>query len=257
MNLKNLNNRLWAIAPHCFAAVQRGLAEAKDKEAFLSLEDFVITRPDAVLDENGTGHVYIQGALGDKMPNIWGMVGNTDYRGLRGDLDAMRSMGADSITLHIDSPGGMVSGLHEAGRAISAASAAGIPVTASVDGMACSAAYYLACQADHIEATHDSEVGNIGTVLAWADDSGFWEAMGVEFHVMTNEGADLKGTFRDSPMTESQREFLQEGLNHHGAEFRAVVEGNRENIDAEVFRAGWYSGEKAVALGLIDTVVGA
>jgi ClpP class serine protease len=78
--------------------------------------------------------------------------------------------------------------------------------------------------------------------------------MGVEFHCMTNEGADLKGTFRDSPMTDSQREFLQEQLNEHGAAFRETVEGNRAGIDPEVFRAGWYSGEKAVELGLIDII---
>jgi ClpP class serine protease len=91
--------------------------------------------------------------------------------------------------------------------------------------------------------------------MAWSDDNPAWEAMGVEFHVMTNEGADLKGTFRDSPMTDSQREFLQEQLNEHGAAFRATVEGNRPNIDSEVFRAGWYSGEKALSLGLIDTIL--
>ena len=250
MNLTKLNNRLWAIAPHAFGAVRQVLASAADPEAFLNLSDFVVLRPEAAMDDLGNGHIHIQGALGDKMPNIWGMVGNTDYRQLRGEIAAVRSAGAEGLVLHIDSPGGMVSGLEEAGQAILDAN---LPTVAQVDGMACSAAYYLACQADSITATPSSEVGNIGTVLAWADDTAFWESMGVEFNVMTNEGADLKGTFRDSPMTSSQREFLQDQIDRHGAEFRATVKGNR-TVDPEVFRAGWYSGEQAQSLGLIDTI---
>jgi len=251
MTPTKMNNRIWAISPQAFAEVQRTLAHASQPEAFLNLSDMVVLRPEMDIDETATAHVYVQGALGDKMPNIWNMVGNTDYRKLRDEISAAAEVGATSLAVHIDSPGGMVAGLEEAGDAIANS---GMEVTAYVDGMACSAAYYLACQADRVVATPSSEVGNIGTVMAWADDKPFWESMGVEFNVMTNEGADLKGTFRDSPMTDAQREFLQEGLNEAGADFRRVVEGNRENIDEEVFRAGWYSGERALALGLIDTI---
>jgi ClpP class serine protease len=252
MNLTTAN-RLWAISPTAFLAVQKSLQAAAQPEAFLTLSDFVVMRPEASMGEDGVGHVHVSGALGDKMPAVWGKLGNTDYRQMRDDIAGLMAGGAETIALHIDSPGGMVIGLEEAGAAIAKA-AESAHVVAVVDGMACSAAYYLACQADEIHATPSSEVGNIGTVLAWADEKPAWEAMGVEFHVMTNEGADLKGTFRDSPMSESQREFLQESLNEHGAAFRAVVEGNRPDIDEEVFRAGWYSGEKAQALGLIDTI---
>lgn len=252
MTTKTTSN-LWAIAPRALATIAASMKEARQPGAMLTMADFVVARPGATIDEGGTGHVHIQGALGDKMPNIWGMLGNTDYRQLRAEIEGAKASGAENLAIHIDTPGGMVSGLEEAGDAIAQA-AESMNVTAYVDGMACSAGYYLACQADQVVASPSSEVGNIGTVMAWADDNPAWEAMGVEFHVMTNEGADLKGTFRDSPMTDSQREFLQEQLNEHGAAFRATVEGNRPNIDSEVFRAGWYSGEKAISLGLIDTV---
>jgi len=250
MTPTKLNNRIWAISPHAFAEVQRTLAAASQPDAMLTLADMVVLRPEMDIDETATAHVYVQGALGDKMPNIWGMVGNTDYRQLRDEIAVAKEVGSTSLALHIDSPGGMVAGLEEVGEAIADSN---MHVTAYVDGMACSAAYYLACQADSIVATPSSEVGNIGTVLAWADDKPAWESMGIEFNVLTNEGADLKGTFRDSPMTDSQREFLQQGINEAGADFRRIVEGNRD-VDPEVFRAGWYSGDRALALGLIDTI---
>ena len=255
MNLAKTANRLWAISPAALADVQASLKAAANPEAMLNMADFVVARRPATMDEEWTDNVHIKGSLGDDMPAIWGMVGNTDYRDIRAEIDAAQDAGATTLALHMDTPGGMVSGLEEASGAIAKA-AESMHVIAYVDGMACSAGYHMAAQCDEIHATPSSEVGNIGTVMAWADQTPAWEAMGVEFNVMTNEGADLKGTFRDSPMTDSQREFLQDQLNHHGAEFRATVEGGRPGIDSEVFRAGWYSGERAMDLGLIDTITG-
>ena len=78
-------------------------------------------------------------------------------------------------------------------------------------------------------------------------------AMGLSQEVITNEQADLKGTFRDSPMTAEQRQFLQEEVNAMGKQFKQHVEAQRD-VDPEVFRAGWYSGERAQDLGLIDAI---
>jgi len=96
-------------------------------------------------------------------------------------------------------------------------------------------------------------VGNIGTVLSWIDDSALMAAMGLSQEVITNDQADLKGTFRDSPMTAEQREFLQEEVNAMGDQFKHHVESQRQ-VDPEVFRAGWYSGDRAQSLGLIDAI---
>ena len=54
-------------------------------------------------------------------------------------------------------------------------------------------------------------------------------------------------------MTDAQREFLQEEINAHGEQFRNHVESNR-SVDPEVFRAGWYQGDRAQSLGLVDAI---
>jgi ClpP class serine protease len=188
------------------------------------------------------------------MPPIWEMVGNTDYRTIAGEIGAASKAEALGIVLHVDSPGGMCAGLPEAARAIERASV-NMHVRAEVRGMACSAAYYLACMADEIVASPSSDVGNIGTVMAWVDATDFYESQGISFNVLTNEGADLKGMFHDAGrISETQIEFLQAQVDALGADFRAVVDGNR-TVDPEVFRAGWYSGGQAISLGLIDAII--
>jgi ClpP class serine protease len=89
--------------------------------------------------------------------------------------------------------------------------------------------------------------------MSWADDTEFWSSIGINFKALTNEGADLKSTFHLEP-DEAQLAFLQESINEAGAAFRSHVEANRKGINPEVFRAGWYSGEKAKSLGLIDAL---
>lgn len=252
--LAPLLSRPWAISQHNFAALQGMFRAVMDAsvEGFFDLADFVTPRAEMQISDGGAATVHVQGALADKAPPIWEKLGQTDYRSIRGEIASASAAGATSLNLLIDSPGGALAGLEEASRDIQAFSAQG-SVHAHCDGMACSAAYHLAASADTISATPSSDVGNIGVVMAFADTTKFYEAMGVEFHVLTNEGADLKSTFRTSP-TDSQLEFLQNDIDAHGRAFRSHVEGSREGINPEVFRAGWYAGSAAQDLGLIDTI---
>jgi ClpP class serine protease len=47
---------------------------------------------------------------------------------------------------------------------------------------------------------------------------------------------------------------LQDSIDEAGTAFKNHVLSNREGIDPEVFKAGWYKGERALELGLIDKV---
>ncbi len=84
-----------------------------------------------------------------------------------------------AIVLDIDSPGGSVLGIFEAADQINLACAMK-HVVASVSGLACSAAYLLASQADSIVATRASIIGSIG-VISTLDDAG---------RLLKNEGVD-------------------------------------------------------------------
>ena len=235
----------WAITRPGMVALLESIRTAKSDMDFA---DFFSPRQAITEDEDGIAHIDVKGALIDNAPAIYEKIGSTDYRTLIAEIDAAQD--SKAILMRIDSPGGTVAGLEEASQAMMDSS---VPVFAYCDGMACSAAYHLASSAAAIIASPSADVGNIGTVLAWYDDSVLMESLGYKMEVITNEGADLKGTFRDSPMTDSQRDFLQEEINVMGEQFRNHVENNR-SVDPEVFRAGWYQGERAQSLGLIDAI---
>jgi ClpP class serine protease len=110
----------------------------------------------------------------------------------------------DQILLRIDSPGGSVSGLDQLGDAISAAKK---PVTALVDGMAASAAYYVASQADRIVLGRNDLVGSIGTRMMLYDFSRQFENDGVEA-VPIDTGKHKSAGALGTKITDEQRAAL-------------------------------------------------
>ena len=206
------------------------------------------------LSESGSFAVVdVRGVLLDNMPPRLADYGFADYRAIRSDIakadELFRSGGSEGTIIRIDSPGGMARGMLETSLAVRDSEA---PTLAYCDGVACSAAYGIASQADGIAAMPSAVVGNIGTILAWYDIGGMLEKLGIEPKALVNRGADLKSTFHLEP-DETQLEFLQSQLDGLGQQFRELVMSARGDvISAEVFRAGWYSGDEAEALGLID-----
>lgn len=249
--LASIRNQAWMIRPDLISEYALSALEVPEKKSEFDLADYYPMRNEAHVDQNGIGHVDIRGALLNQSPRIYEKLGlATTYATIIKETESVISSGAKGVLFHINSPGGTVAGNVEAANFIQNLS---IPTAAHCEGMACSAAYKLAAGAEAIFATESAEVGNIGTIMSWADCSEMWKEVGVEFKALVNDGADLKSTFHLEP-DEKQIEFLQESINEAGADFRSHVESNRPGINAEVFRAGWYHGEKAGSLGLIDGV---
>ena len=72
---------------------------------------------------------------------------------------------------------------------------------------------------------------------------------------ITATGADLKtvGSSLHDP-TEAEMKFIQAGIDETNRKFSEHVTAGRPDIDQEVFRAGYYSGEQAQELGLVDFI---
>jgi protease-4 len=196
--------------------------------------------------DNGIATIDIVGPLGDDVVPIEKAVGVTDYRDIIADVTAAIQQGAKGILLRVDSPGGTVVGAREAYESIAKTN---IPVVAYVDGLATSAAYMVSVGADYIVSRPSANVGNIGSIFVMYDDGKLLERMGIERFVFTNEEATLKSA--GYGLTDEQRAFLQEWMNHAGNDFRAMVSANRE-VDDVVYKAGWYYGDTALSLNLID-----
>lgn len=255
--LASIRGKQWMIMPDSMQTFALAALDVPEKSNALNIqiEDFFELRPDSVLDADGVAHIHIHGALVDSCAAIYEKLGLcTRYSTLRGEVQAAVEQGAKGILFHANSPGGTVSGCAEAAREIMDVA---IPTASHCSGLACSACYKLIAGTDVIIASESATVGNIGTIMSWMDCSEFWRESGVEFKALTSEGADLKSTFHLEP-NEAQIEFLQEGINEAGRQFREHVATGREaagaTLDPEIWRAGWYSGEKAGNLGLIDDI---
>jgi ClpP class serine protease len=123
---------------------------------------------DAALSVSGSvAKIDISGVL-TKNPDIFLAFfrGNTSYRSIISSLDEAGSRAdVKSVDLLIDSPGGEVRGLFDVVAALQTFKK---PLRAVVDGMAASAAYILASQADKIVATNrGAQLGSIGVAQSF------------------------------------------------------------------------------------------
>ena len=219
------------------------------------LSNYYTLRQKANIDADGIGHIEIRGALLKECQPLYERIGlSVRYSTISSEIELMASGGAKAIMFSVNSPGGTVSGCVETAEQIAGLP---IPTMSYCDGLACSAAYKLSAGTKIIAASKSAIVGNIGTILSWSDASEFWKKWGVNFKAIVSENSDLKSTFHLEP-DETQLAFLQESVNESGKAFRDHVTAGREKagitLDPEVWRAGWYSGERAMSLGLIDAI---
>lgn len=129
-----------------------------------------------------------------------------------------------------------------------------LPVYAVAADLCASGGYYVAVGADQIYADKASLVGSIGVRI---DAFGLEEAMrelGVERRLLTaGKNKGILDPF--SPLPEEQREFIQGVLDDLHRQFIAAVKqgrGDRLKGGDELFSGLFWSGEQALALGLVD-----
>jgi len=123
-----------------------------------------------------------------------------------------------------------------------------------VDEMCASGGYYIAAAADKIFVNKSSIVGSIVVLMDGFGFSGLMNKLGVERRLLT--AGENKG-FLDpfSPMSEKQKAYAQIMLNEIHQQFVDVVKkgrGNRLKKDDQLFSGLFWSGAKAVELGLAD-----
>jgi signal peptide peptidase SppA len=178
------------------------------------------------------------------------------YDGIVERVAAACESPAHTVLLKVDSPGGLVSGMCEASRAIRATcQAAGKRLVAYVDGMACSAAYALASSAERIVVPETGFVGSIGVINTRIDARKNAEMCGVGYHVITS-GARKADGHPHTAMSEAELAATQGTVDSLADVFFRLVEEMR-GISAQAvhaLQAQIFHGEAAVAAGLADQV---
>jgi signal peptide peptidase SppA len=201
-----------------------------------------------------TGGVAIIPLVGPLMKGDSSLGGTSTVRTRQAIRAANADDGISEILLHIDSPGGHVSGTAELADAVAGSAK---PVTAHVDDLGASAAYWIASQASGgIYANKMAEIGSIGTVAVVEDSSKAAEMAGVEVHVISTGAFKAVGT-PGVEIEEEHLDYLRERVDAMNGHFQAAVSGGRSLVgpaleavsDGRVWPAA-----KAQGLGLIDGV---
>lgn len=155
----------------------------------------------------------------------------------------------ERIVMVFHSPGGTVTGIPELAAKIKDIGTRK-PVIAYTDGMCCSAALWLASQADTFLCSPSAMVGSVGVRCMVLDESERLAKAGVKAESFTS------GKFKDmgasyKPMTDEERKMMQARVDGIGKTFRAALTASRI-IAAEDMEGQTFSGEEAAAKGFVD-----
>ena len=234
------------------AAAEPSAVHSQNAETLEGWVNSMIGPPPALQVENGIGRLTISGVLVKGAgPLDRFFFGAEDVDGYRAEIaKAAKDPEVEGLLLQFDSPGGSVTGIPEFGAQIAAFPK---PVLAYTESQMCSAAYWLAAQADAVVASPSAIVGSIGVISSFYDVSQMLASMGVKPEVFTS--GDLKAAGIGSiPLTEDQRKDWQARVDATGEAFRAAVVEARGPVPFNAMRGQWFRAAEAHGANLIDAI---
>jgi len=161
-----------------------------------------------------------------------------------------------AIVLEVDSPGGGVPGVSELASEIYNARARK-PITAIVNAMACSAAYWLASAASEVVCSPSGQAGSIGVYMIHQDASEAYAKEGIKNTIIKAGKYKTEGNPYE-PLSDEARAALLSNVEDYYRMFVKAVAQNRGTSQAAV-RDGYGQGRSSLATdalkqGLVDRV---
>ena len=205
----------------------------------------------------GVGVIPIHGTISHRIGTMAEASGGVSVERIGADLRAMLADDSiGTILLDIDSPGGTVTGVPELADALFAAREQK-RIVAMVNGLAASAAYWLAAQAHEIVTIKTGLSGSIGVYSAHEDMSAALEKNGVKVTLVSAGKHKVDGNPFE-PLSDEHREFMQARVNTFYDMFVAGVARGRGVTPGDV-RKGFGEGRAllsadAKAAGLVDRI---
>lgn len=131
------------------------------------------------------------------------------------------------------------------------------PVIASLQEVAASGGYYVACASDQIMASPTSVVGSIGVIFNTFDASGGMNKLGLRAEsIKSGPLKDMGSPFK--ALSNDERAVMQGMVDEYYARFVSVVKAHRTIDGDDKLRTATdgrvFSGQQALAMGLVDRV---
>ena len=208
--------------------------------------------------QGDVGIIAIKGSLTNRDAWYNRYLGITSYADIRNALMyAAQDSGVKAIVLDIDSGGGAVSGVADAGNLIKLVDQSVKPVYAFTDGAMCSAAYWLGCSAREVYSSNVSTVGSIGVIATHMEYSKALKDAGVGVTVV--RAGEFKALANSvEPLSDKAKTQLQNQLNAaYGVFLEHVADCRKTTVnlcDANMAQGREFFGKEALAAGLVDGI---
>jgi len=185
-----------------------------------------------------------------------GSIDAKEVASLREEISAIVSVATpqDEVFVRLESGGGMVHGYGLAASQLQRLKDKNIPLTISVDKVAASGGYMMACVADKIIAAPFSIIGSIGVIAQIPNFSKLLKKHDVEFEQLTAGQYKRTLTMFGENDDLGRAKFKQELEETHEL-FKLFVSEHRPQLDIEQIATGehWY-GTQALTLNLVDKI---
>lgn len=199
------------------------------------------------------------------VPITYDYVGRISINGFIGEnlerdrriLDLRDDNSLKALIVHVNSPGGTVTGgetLYNALHAVSKVK----PIVIVMDGVAASGGYMISLAGDHIVAHNGTITGSVGVIWQALDLSEISKKYGVGFNVVRS--GDLKSVPSSifEKLSDDGRKSLQESMGFAYDYFLSMVLDKRKITDPKtiglISTGKIFVGKQALEVGLIDEI---
>ena len=173
---------------------------------------------------------------------------------LRKEVTALLSIAkpTDEVVLKLTSPGGVVHGYGFAAAQLDRIKQKNIPLTITIDKVAASGGYMMACVADRIVAAPFAIIGSIGAVIQMPNFNKWLKKHDIEFEQLT-AGEHKRTLTLFGQNTAKGREKMQEELETAHELFKNFIRMHRPQVDLTQVATGehWF-GTQALNYLLVD-----
>ena len=246
LKITNLNDKYNELR----AAVRQALMDKKEYKALLKSE-----AKESKQEKKSTKVVKPRPKL--FVLDFEGDIRASEVETMRDEVTALLSVAEpqDEVLMKLDNSGGMV---HEHGLAASQLQRikdAKLTFTISVDKVAASGGYMMACVADRIVAAPFAIVGSIGVLAQLPNFHRLLDKVGVDWEQHT-AGEYKRTVTMFGENGEKEREKLKLELQETHVLFREFVSEHRPKLDIDKVSTGehWY-GKQALELDLVDDLI--
>ncbi|HHX8673574.1 TPA: protease SohB [Vibrio alginolyticus] len=203
---------------------------------------------DCSLDSKREPHLFVL--------DFNGSIDAKEVASLREEITAILAVAreGDEVLLRLESGGGMVHGYGLASSQLDRIKAAGLPLTISVDKVAASGGYMMACVADKIVSAPFAIVGSIGVIAQIPNFNKLLKKHDIEYEQLT--AGEYKRTLTMfGENTDKARDKFKQELEETHVLFKDFIRERRPSLDLDKVATGehWF-GTQAKELGLVDDI---